>query len=109
MVSGLDGLGKSKVQVIGLVLVAVGMGEGTGSSGVPVVAAVESLGSFFCILTEKQSYWMDTQSWGSPTVSIGIADNGGIEEYKAITSASDIRFTWWPSSHWEITTRTIIR
>ncbi|RVX18513.1 Protein mak16 [Vitis vinifera] len=36
MVSGLDGLGKSKVQVIGLVLVAVGMGEGTGSSGAPV-------------------------------------------------------------------------
>ena len=46
MVSGFNGLGKSKVQVIGLVLVAVGMGEGTGSSGAPVVAAVESLGSF---------------------------------------------------------------
>ena len=56
MVYGFNGLRKSKVQVIGLVLVAVGMGEGTGSSGVPVVATVESLGSFFCILTEKQSY-----------------------------------------------------
>ena len=56
MVSGFDGLRKSKVQVIGLVLVAVGMGEGTGSSGAPVVAVVESLGRSFCILTEKQSY-----------------------------------------------------
>ena len=44
MVSGFDGPGKSKVQVISLVLVAVGMGGETGSSGAPVIAVVESLG-----------------------------------------------------------------
>ena len=44
MVSGFDGLGKSKVQVIGLVFVAAGMGGGTDSSGAPVIAVAESLG-----------------------------------------------------------------
>ena len=45
MVSGFDGPGKLKVQVIGLVLVAVGMGGGTGSSEAPMIARTGRLGA----------------------------------------------------------------
>ena len=45
MVSGFDGPGKSKVQVIGLVLAAVEMGGGTGSSEAPMIAGRGRLGA----------------------------------------------------------------
>ena len=44
MVSRCDEPGKSKDQVIGLVIVAAGIGGGTGTSGPPVIVAAESLG-----------------------------------------------------------------
>ena len=45
MVSGFDEPGKSKVQVIGLVLAAVEMGGGTGSSEAPMIARRGRLGA----------------------------------------------------------------